>query len=138
MKRYLTVLLLCLMLLTAAGPVSAEIVCTEHESVDYPVVFPTCTGSGYIGGTYCGICGAVLTPRTEVTAFGHNPVRIPSVPATETSTGLTEGIRCDVCGEVILAQKVIPMLSPAPTNTPVSTPVPTATDTPAETPTPVP
>lgn len=144
MKRYLTALFLCLVLLTAGGPALTESICTEHEPADYPVEFPTCTEYGYVGGTYCRICGIMLTPRTELLPYGHNPVKIPMVPATETETGLTEGIRCDVCGAVILVQEVIPTLTPAPTAVPTPEPAETPTATPKVTavpsapPTPVP
>lgn len=54
-----------------------------HTEVAYEEVAATCTTVGYTGGTYCSVCDAVITPRTEVPALGHNYV---------------DGI-CDVCGE---------------------------------------
>lgn len=45
--------------------------CIIHTSAAYPDVAATCTTSGYTGGTYCEICGKVLTERTVVPAKGH-------------------------------------------------------------------
>ena len=43
----------------------------DHTPVAYEEVAATCEEVGYTGGTYCSVCNAVITPRTELEALGH-------------------------------------------------------------------
>lgn len=40
----------------------------SHTEVSYPNVNPTYTTVGYRGGSYCSVCGTVLTARTKILA----------------------------------------------------------------------
>ncbi|MDO4622177.1 MAG: hypothetical protein Q4B22_04415 [Eubacteriales bacterium] len=75
-----------------------------HKVETKPAVEATCTETGLTEGTYCSVCGEVLTEQKEVPAKGHTEVVDAAVEPTCTSTGLTEGKHCSVCNEVLVSQ----------------------------------
>ncbi|MGN1051197.1 MAG: hypothetical protein ACI4QE_02735, partial [Acutalibacteraceae bacterium] len=43
-----------------------------HNPTAIPDIFPSCTQSGWLGGTYCSECGTILTDPQEEPAKGHS------------------------------------------------------------------
>ncbi len=92
---------------TVCGAAWAEHI---HQPIIEAGVAATCTEAGLTGGTYCGFCGEVLTPRIPTPATGHTPIIDMGVPPTFTEAGLTEGSHCGTCGLVLIPREELPVL----------------------------
>lgn len=79
-----------------------------HTIVTDAAVAASCETTGLTEGSYCSVCGEILTEQTVIPATGHTPVKDAAVAAACETTGLTEGSHCSVCKTVLVAQKVIP------------------------------
>ena len=102
MKKYISIIILILALLTLAS-------CGhEHTVIIDEAVTPTCTATGLTEGTHCSECGEVITAQEEIAKAEHTVVIDESVAPSCISTGLTEGSHCSVCNEVLVPQEVIP------------------------------
>ncbi len=73
---------------------------------------PTCVSAGMTAKTICAVCGETMEEAHEIPPRAHVAVVDPAVEPTLTSTGLTEGSHCALCGTVLVAQEVIPVLTP--------------------------
>ena len=101
MKKYISIIILTLALLTLAS-------CGhEHTVVIDETVNPTCTTIGLTEGAHCSECGEVITVQEEIAKAEHTVVIDETVAPSCISTGLTEGSHCSVCGEVITVQEKI-------------------------------
>ncbi|MBQ4115975.1 MAG: hypothetical protein IJD37_01225, partial [Clostridia bacterium] len=102
MKKYISIIILTLALLTLAS-------CGhEHTVVIDETVNPTCTTIGLTEGAHCSECGEVITVQEEIAKAEHTVVIDESIAPSCISTGLTEGSHCSVCGEVFAPQEEIP------------------------------
>jgi DNA-binding transcriptional MerR regulator len=80
----------------------------SHIPVVVKGVAPTCGEKGICDGSYCSLCGEVLTKQEILPPVDvHTPVIDAAVPATCKNTGLTEGSHCAVCNKVLVVQTVI-------------------------------
>lgn len=91
---------------------SADDYCKEnqgaHTVTNYEDVAPTCTQSGFTGGTYCSACNDELSPR-EVIPPCHGVLEdIAPVAPTCTKDGYgTGGKRCTICGVTVVLPEEI-------------------------------
>ncbi len=70
-----------------------------HDEVSGTAVAPTCTKDGKTAGSYCSICGAVITAQETVSATGHAWGEwTVTTPATCTAAGI-ETRTCANCSE---------------------------------------
>lgn len=113
-----------------------------HEFGKPTIVPSTCSTEGYEIAV-CQ-CGAVDKTTYSKDSNNHENIVVDKAVAPVINhSGLTEGSHCEACKTVIVAQEVIPALTPTPTATPVPTANPTVEVTPTEevkptaTPTPV-
>lgn len=49
-----------------------EIDALGHTAVTDEAVKPTCDKTGLSEGSHCEVCGAIITPQTEISSLGHN------------------------------------------------------------------
>ncbi len=68
---------------------------------------PTCTEAGLTEGSYCSVCGEVLSSPTVIPAKGHTVVIDPAIDATYFNPGKTRGSHCSECGIVLVAQEPV-------------------------------
>ncbi len=85
--------------------------CTHPETVATDAVEPTCTETGLTAGTYCRICGDIVTGTEPVDALGHDfdesiAANVTIVPATCTAEGskTVKCSRCDATDESVIAK----------------------------------
>ena len=87
----------------AAASTDDGVICEKHYEESYPEVKPTCIKSGWTGGSYCKICGYVMTPRTEVHANLKDVTVHVAIMAVEqsdpncTEPGLSAYTYCSAC-----------------------------------------
>ena len=118
MKRSISLLLACLMVLLLFVPASAaaesgeEDPCVngEHDIVIDKGTEPTCTKPGWTEGSHCSVCGKVFAAREKISEKGHIFVTDEAVAPTCIKKGKTEGVHCSVCGLVTVRQKDIAAL----------------------------
>ena len=79
-----------------------------HTEVIDNAVLPTCTSNGKTEGKHCGICNAIITQQTNVTATGHNIIIDNAIESTCTKEGLTKGAHCSKCDAILIHQSSIP------------------------------
>ena len=79
-----------------------------HTAVNVPATEPTCTQPGYSAYTYCSVCEAILTERTETPAAGHTETTVNAIEATCGKAGFTGVTYCSVCEKVLSVGTVIP------------------------------
>ena len=77
--------------------------CTHPETLPLDAVEPTCTETGLTAGTYCRICGDIVTGHETVDALGHDfndsiAANVTIVPATCTTEG-SKTVKCSRCDE---------------------------------------
>ncbi len=82
----------------------------DHTEVILSGYKPTCTEPGLTEGSYCAVCGEILTEQRTIPAVGHVSETDPAREATCTEPGLTEGAHCSLCGEILQEQTEIPAL----------------------------
>ena len=63
-------------------------------------------------GSYIALDTTYIQCSNGVVCLIHTEVVDTRIEPTYTSTGLTEGSHCSVCGEILVAQEIIPMVSP--------------------------
>ena len=82
---------------------------TGHKAVSYEDVAPTCSESGYSGGSYCSECGDELEARTKLSATGKHTVKTYGTVAPTCSTvGYEGGTYCTECKTVLTSGKEVP------------------------------
>ena len=93
---------------------SETLATTAHTPATIAAVAPTCTKTGLTSGSFCSVCGTILTAQVTVPATGHTIVTDAGKAVTCTTTGLTAGSHCSVCGTVLVPQQTIPATGHSP------------------------
>ena len=85
---------------------------SDHLTVSYDYVAPTCGQPGQVGGVYCGVCLTDIVKPTVIPALEHGElIYTQGQAATCSKTGLTDGKYCSICGTFVVKQMVIDKLS---------------------------
>ena len=83
--------------------------CLEHVPAQKDASDATCTQPGLTAGTYCTVCGEVITAQQEVPALGHDEGEwVIVIEASVDAEGLKEK-RCTRC-EAVLEEEIIPRI----------------------------
>ncbi len=69
-----------------------------HTVVEVAAKEPTCTEEGSTAGSYCSVCGVMLSDYEKIPALGHNIVRTEIAPTCKSSGMYSE--KCTRCGKI--------------------------------------
>lgn len=86
---------------SCCGPVFKDQTAVEHKEVKADSKAPTCTEDGLKEGTYCEVCGAVVTAQETIKAAGHTWSKEYTVDkAATTEADGSRSYHCTVCDAV--------------------------------------